>query len=293
MINLEWFRTFSAIFECGNITEASRVLNMTQPGVSKHLAALEHHIGKKLFDRTTRKIMPTEYGKFLYAQVTNPIKALEKVERYSNKNLKKQRAAIVIGTNNDFFKKILSDKIYQLDMYITLCFGTQQELAEALENNKIQLLAGVHKYDTFPHSFTPLGKENLVLVASNKVAIPESSSTDNTQIVKWLNKQTWFSYDNDMAYINKFWQANFHTKPPIVVRYVLPSLTDIVEGLQHTEGVCVLPSYVCQQAINTGRLQSPFAHLKPVTQGLFYSCKKPHENLSEIKLFKENINIEL
>ncbi len=46
MINLEWLRTFSAIYECKNITEASKKLNMTQPGVSKHLAALENHIGK-------------------------------------------------------------------------------------------------------------------------------------------------------------------------------------------------------------------------------------------------------
>ena len=69
MINLEWLRTFISIYECNNLTEASKKLNMTQPGVSKHLAALESHIGKKLFDRTTRKLVPTEYGDFLYSQI--------------------------------------------------------------------------------------------------------------------------------------------------------------------------------------------------------------------------------
>ena len=47
MINLEWLRTFSAIYECKNITEASKKLNMTQPGVSKHLSALGKPYWKK------------------------------------------------------------------------------------------------------------------------------------------------------------------------------------------------------------------------------------------------------
>ena len=110
MINLEWFRTFSTIYECKNITEASKKLNMTQPGVSKHLASLEHHIGKKLFDRTTRKLTPTEYGTFLYSQVANPLKELEKVEYYSNQRAKKIRSSITIGCTSDFYKKELAHK---------------------------------------------------------------------------------------------------------------------------------------------------------------------------------------
>ena len=107
MINLEWLRTFSAIYECKNITEASNKLNMTQPGVSKHLSALESHIGKKLFERTTRKLAPTEYGKFLYSQINNPLSELEKVEYYSGQRAKKQRSAITIGCTTDFFRKEL------------------------------------------------------------------------------------------------------------------------------------------------------------------------------------------
>jgi len=69
MINFEWYRTFKTIYECDSISEASKKLFMTQPGVSKQLSALEGRIRKKLFVRTARKTIPTEYGKFLYTQM--------------------------------------------------------------------------------------------------------------------------------------------------------------------------------------------------------------------------------
>ena len=128
MINLEWLRTFNAIYECNNITAASKKLYMTQPGVSKHLSALENHIGKKLFHRTTRKMEPTEYGKFLYAQTLNPLQQLEKVEYYSSQRTSKTRAAINIGCTSDVFETYLSNDIYAFDMYITTQFGKENEM---------------------------------------------------------------------------------------------------------------------------------------------------------------------
>ena len=52
MVDLEWYRTFKAIYECKSISEAAKRLYITQPGASKHLKALESQIGKKLFIRT-------------------------------------------------------------------------------------------------------------------------------------------------------------------------------------------------------------------------------------------------
>ena len=145
MINLEWLRTFSSIYECKNITEASKKLNMTQPGVSKHLSALENHVGKKLFERTTRKLAPTEYGKFLYSQINNPLQELEKVEYYSSQRAKKQRSAITIGCTTDFFKKELIHQIYSFDMYIVTHFGNEKDTE--IWNQRLLELGGKESVD--------------------------------------------------------------------------------------------------------------------------------------------------
>lgn len=289
MINLEWIRTFSAIFECGNITEASYKLHMTQPGVSKHLLALENHIGKKLFDRTTRKIVPTEYGKFYYNQISIPLKQLEKIEHFGKKNVKKKRTAIVIGCTTDFFKNELLDIIYQFDMYINTCFGSQKELAQSLEDNKIQLLVGVEKYTHFPHQFTPLRQDNLVLVVSKKISIPEEVKKDKKELVKWLRKQVWFAYDNELEHINKFWTSTFNLSSQLIAQYILSSYRDMVEALKNTKGVGILPQSICTEALREGTVQDLLPTNKKVAIELFYSNKAYYENSDEIIEFKEKM----
>jgi len=287
MINLEWLRTFSVIFECRNITEASKILYMTQPGVSKHLSALEHHIGKKLFDRTTRKVTPTEYGKFLYTQVIASIQQLEKVEHYASNRTKKERSAIVIGCTSDFFKRELLDKIYQFDMYIVVRFGTEQELIEALEQDKIQLLLGVKRHDTFEHQFTLTREEFLTLIANTALEIPQTILQHKKLQVKWLQQQIWFSYENELHDVKQFWEYNFNTTPKIVPRYILPSYLDISIALQKNKGVGIVPEYMCQTHTQNEMFQIPFPELQKVPQKIYCAHTLKNDALKEIKVFKE------
>lgn len=289
MINLEWLRTFSAIYECKNITEASKKLNMTQPGVSKHLSALESHIGKKLFERTTRKLAPTEYGKFLYSQINNPLSELEKVEYYSSQRTKKQRSAITIGCTTDFFRKELIHHIYAFDMYIVTQFGNEKELIEALEMEKIQLLVGIKKHDTYDHQFTYLKNEELELICSNSTVIPENIEKNDKQFNTWLQKQTWFAYDNKQNDIKKFWDSRFNTNPRIVPRYILPSYLDIIETLKNNSGFSIVPKHLCDEELEKKIIKTPIKSFKIIEQKLFYSFKLKNNNLKEINLFIEKM----
>ena len=63
------------------MTGAADALFISQPGVSLHLSSLETYVGYKLFDRTGRKMIPTERGKVLFNAVAEPITKLEDVEK--------------------------------------------------------------------------------------------------------------------------------------------------------------------------------------------------------------------
>ncbi|WP_084549591.1 LysR family transcriptional regulator [Aquimarina spongiae] len=282
-------RTFSAIYECKKITEASKKLNMTQPGVSKHLAALENHIGKKLFERTTRKLTPTEYGKFYYSQIKTPLQELEKVEYYSSQRAKKQRSAITIGCTTDFFQKELRQIIYSFDMYIVTCFGTEKELVEALEADNVQLLVGIKKYYKYDHEFTFLKEEELIIISSNDIEIPEDLKKDEKQLIKWLQRQTWFTFDNEQDDIKKFWETTFSTTPKIVPRYILPSYLDIIESIKHNQGFSIVPKHLCNEALENNSIKIPFEASMPTHQKRFYSNKLKNSRLKEINTFKELI----
>ncbi|MEG4942993.1 LysR family transcriptional regulator [Microcoleus sp. F4-D5] len=55
---------------------ATRVLQLTPPAVSQQVAALESALGNPLFQRTPRRMVPTEAGQILYTQIPGAIEKL-------------------------------------------------------------------------------------------------------------------------------------------------------------------------------------------------------------------------
>ncbi|AWM12891.1 hypothetical protein DI487_02745 [Flavobacterium sediminis] len=296
MVNFEWYRTFKTIYECNSISEASKKLFLTQPGVSKHLSALEAQIGKKLFIRTARKILPTEYGKFLYTQISASVATLQKAETHFSKTGNKHCPSIVVGCQYDYFKTNLLAYLPELDMYLTFHFGTADELAQWLENGKTHLSIGTEKYNTFPHTFTPLNNEKLILVASNNLNIPKEfllKKIDYKKIEKWLTEQNWFAFDNELPFLNRFWEYHFKNRPQIMARIVFPSFSDIIKTMKKIDGLCVMPLYACKQALDNEEIKLAIPNIELLEDKLFCANKSNSENLYEIRLLKEKLGFPL
>jgi DNA-binding transcriptional LysR family regulator len=64
-LKLRDLRLLLAVAEWGSMAKAAAHLNLTQSGVSKAIAELEHTFGIRLFDRTAQGAEPTLYGRAL------------------------------------------------------------------------------------------------------------------------------------------------------------------------------------------------------------------------------------
>ena len=65
MLNLNHLRVFRSVSETNSITEAARLLHISQPAASKQLAELEAHLGVVLFERRPRGVRLTAAGEVL------------------------------------------------------------------------------------------------------------------------------------------------------------------------------------------------------------------------------------
>lgn len=83
MINLRHVEVFYAIMRAGSITEAARVLNVTQPAVSAALKQLESRLKMSLFDRVGGRLQPTPEAKALLPDVAEIFGRIGAVERLS------------------------------------------------------------------------------------------------------------------------------------------------------------------------------------------------------------------
>lgn len=73
-------RAFVRVYETGNFSALARTTNTTQATISRRIAALESHLGARLFERTTRAVAPTEAGRRFYERATAALDALAEAE---------------------------------------------------------------------------------------------------------------------------------------------------------------------------------------------------------------------
>jgi DNA-binding transcriptional LysR family regulator len=64
-LSLRELYVFFVVVQAGSLAKAAARLGVTQPAVSQLIAALEHVVGAKLFDRSSRGAVPTMYGRAL------------------------------------------------------------------------------------------------------------------------------------------------------------------------------------------------------------------------------------
>ncbi len=72
---------FIAVAETGSFSLAAERLNLTQPAISKRVAALELHLGARLFDRIGRRVDTTEAGQALLPRAGRILREIADTER--------------------------------------------------------------------------------------------------------------------------------------------------------------------------------------------------------------------
>ncbi|WP_179339041.1 MULTISPECIES: LysR family transcriptional regulator [Winogradskyella] len=255
MVNLEWYRTFKEIYENGTLTKASIALYASQPGVSVHLNALEAYVGKKLFERTSRKMIPTEDGKFLYEYIIESLKKLEIAEQHFKKTTQEKNPSLNIGMCSEMFQLIIEPEIPKLDFDLVARFGAHTDLIKDLNNGILDLVITPEKQNEKKSlvAYVPFSKERIVLIAGTK--------TDTTTIQKHIKakdliklenellQNIWYSSSNEMEHFRRFWFDNFKKKPAFKPNYILPNLTSIIRCLNNGNGLALVPDFLCREEV--------------------------------------------
>ncbi len=80
MAYLENIRTFVRVYELGSMSAAARDQRISAAVASARIAALEDHLGVRLFQRTTRQLNPTEQGTLFYRGACKILESVDEAE---------------------------------------------------------------------------------------------------------------------------------------------------------------------------------------------------------------------
>lgn len=301
MLNLEWFRTFKAIYETGTLTGAAQALYISQPGVSLHLNSLEAYTGYKLFDRSAKKMVPTERGKVLYNFILEPVNKLETAEQLFHKSSKTDRATISIGMCFETFQFTLEKHISSLPFNVIIKFGEYPSMINDLDKGVLDLIITPQKGNEKNLEFKPFSKEQIVMVCGNKTDTSELEAllkSKNLDAAKdWLKHQIWYSTAADMEHLKKFWFNNFCEHPDFKPNYIVPNISSIVRCLSDNEGFSIIPDFLCTEAIAEKKVKLIWEGHKIIENTLYFGTRKKTifaEEIGQIqRIFEEKMVLEV
>ena len=93
-MRLRHIEVFHAVYNCGSVTGAAKLLNVSQPSISKVLAHAEQQLGFPLFHRHKGKIVPTREAERLIDHVNHAYRNINELRRVS-KNLGSAESGVI------------------------------------------------------------------------------------------------------------------------------------------------------------------------------------------------------
>ena len=203
-----YLRSFIAIYRSGSIKKASQYLNLSQPAVSGQLRILETQIGRDLFTRTSRGIIPTAAGNELARSSGPHIEALELLGERAQ--ISDYEGTVHLGGPVEFLTQRVLPSLSQLvrnGLGFRVTLASPDKLIDQLSKHTIDLAVIAGKITKSGILYDRLYDEELVLVASLYWAnlLPRNSELSAGH----LAQAPLLAYGEDLPMISDFWESVF------------------------------------------------------------------------------------
>ncbi|QFT54817.1 LysR family transcriptional regulator [Microbulbifer sp. THAF38] len=272
---------FCAVVDHGSLSKAGSHLGLSTPTVSKTLAQLEQVLGQVLLTRTTRAVSITDAGRLVYQQgqqILNAFTELEdRVAELGTLDRGKLRITFPETLGENVFSQICNDfqKAYP-DYSLELIFTPH--LLDMIEDD---IDIAVRVWATMPDSQfygLPLFNISPIFVASpeylDKNGYPasiEALSQQNILLARLNGLKDGWIFDGKY----------YHFKGNLISNKTSHTRAAAING----NGIAILPSYFCRQAIQSGELIELFPEIKREDNmvGALYKVKR--KNSKKIDVF--------
>lgn len=259
MSRAEWLRTFVAVYRAGSVTAGARARGLSQPAASQQLAALSRAVGGPVFARTPSGVAPTDRARELYAHIAEPLDRLEGVlSGLDGGRVQRRGRPVRIGATAELFEAQLLPVLATASVPLVATFDDDARLIDLLVTGELDLAVTA----AVPGRRTALdtaeaGERTFALVGAPG-AVPAAPMDNPPALAAWLRGRPWVSYSGERPVTRQFWTDVLGRPFDADVRLVAPDLRAVVTAVELGVGVSLLPTYICDRGLATGRLIEPY-----------------------------------
>ena len=257
MLDLNDFRYFVRIVECGGLTAASRNMNIPKSTVSHRLQQLEASLGVRLINRTSRSFSTTDAGELFYRHAVETLQRADLAESAVRERLLEPSGTIrfttAVATSLFAIRPILPDFIRR---------HPKVNVIQHTSDEQIDIVGGSYDLAVRAHA-GPL--------------------SDSTLVQRTLASAPWFLFAGT-AYLKRrglplapadlaehaslvmprtgqpsAWKLTHSRRGEIVVplepRLVTNDLMVLKQAAEDGIGIVALPAYICRDEVKARRLK--------------------------------------
>lgn len=195
-MNTEYIRDFVVIADLGNYSRAADILHISQSSLSKHIQALESELRSPLFDRSTRVVKLSEYGRRVLPFCREIIQAEEDIRKVDlhRKQYSLKMTSIPVAVPYGITSVIARFSKRYPELSVSLAENEDGVIQEELLHG-IYELGFVRKLDNIPEVYEtiPFAKDVLVaaLPADNPLARKNNLSLED------LRNESFIMFEDD------------------------------------------------------------------------------------------------
>jgi DNA-binding transcriptional LysR family regulator len=265
-------RSFVEVYRQRSLSAAAEALSLTQPAVSGHVAALETMLGRRLFERTRRGVLPLPAADELYAALGNSIDQAESVLALFRARSSGLSGAVRITGPAEYIGEQFAAALTRLaeaGVELRLSTGNRDTIYAQLASGDVDLAVTASLPDTKTLGAAQLAEERFILVAPKAMA----PATDAGELIAG---EPYCAYDSERPLIRQWCASNAIELPTAQPRVIMPDLRGLLRFVIAGAGWAVLPDYLCRDALRDGLIHEPFANLEKPKNRLFLAWAKGH-----------------
>lgn len=271
-MDLRHLETFLAIYRHGNLSRAAEELFLSQPAVSAHLKALETQVGRPLFTRQARGVIPTPAADTLARRTIGPMQALRASALALEEDADQLDRTVYIGGPSDCLSvavlPALAPVISQ-GLSVRAMTGSTKELLERLGAGDLDLVVATAPSRVRGVELAPLFTETLALVAG-----PAWRDRLDGADPEALAAAPAVAYSEDLQLIRRYWRSVFASTPSFDAAVVLDDLRGVLELVAAGAGWTVIPTYLAARYIAAGSIVLITWPKEPVTNTLYLAVQR-------------------
>lgn len=285
-------KVFVAVAEQRNFSQAAKLLNLSQPGVSLHIRNLENELGAKLLHRSPKLVKLTEAGEILFGKAQQILGLYDEAKQDIHMLRDEVTGSLFMGASftigEYILPRVLADYAQQFPLVdVQVHISNSDNILQDIRAGRFHIGLVEGQVDAKDLQVTAFMKDEMVLIASPDHLLTASKSVDFNQLQDqvWVMRETG---SGTRTYSDRLIQDGGLS---IKRSFVFNSSQGVKEAVACGLGIALLSRWVVRKELGSGELSEiPIRGMK-ISRDLSLLQSKDEPAVMAVLKFIQTLNL--